>query len=130
MLGSQGWHAKYVERLGSTQRTLQKLSKFANELSNYQQPKLSTINKVLEKLEEYDSKLDSLSSKFNSLFDRLRVRHLHSMLIAEHAEASAAKPRAVSSEDVRVWAEGKVRRAQLRKEFEAYRAGRRTSLMS
>ncbi|RDB25067.1 hypothetical protein Hypma_007414 [Hypsizygus marmoreus] len=130
-LGSKAWQRKYTERLASLQRTLQKLCKFVTDIENHH-PKLKTIDKGLDKLSEYDSKLTNLASKFNSLFDRIRVRHLHAMLVQAHAEAQEARSHARSARDLPGWAAGKARRAELRKEFMAWRGrgGRRAALVS
>jgi hypothetical protein len=54
--------------VSSALRTLQKLAEFAAGLGDHQKPKLSAINKVLDKLAEYDTKLTNLSTKFNVRF--------------------------------------------------------------
>jgi ribosomal protein S13 len=65
-----------------------------------------------------------------SMFDRLKVRHLHDQMVQAYDDAKAA--RYDIEEDLEKWAEAKARRAQLRQQYNTLRgrAGRQAALIS
>ncbi|KAF8058715.1 hypothetical protein FPV67DRAFT_1676278 [Lyophyllum atratum] len=132
-LGSERWHEKCADRLGSLWRTIQSFGRFAHAISG-RQPTISTLTKALAKLSEFESKISSLTSKFTSLLNRLRVRHLYSLLSRAHIEANEQLRSAQSKRDLPRWEEGKLYRAELRREYVDFRnriaRGRRASLTS
>lgn len=131
-----------------THRTVHKFCKFENFV-RHRQATLKLVNKSVDKLQEYESKFLNLNVKFNVrpsslslssatskysqvLFDRIRVRCLHSKMSEAHAEAQRIRTAEHANRDSfkTQWAEGKAQRAALRRDYHAYRNGRRPSLVS
>ncbi|KAJ6488259.1 hypothetical protein C8R47DRAFT_1196359 [Mycena vitilis] len=67
---------KYDQRLMSLQRTLRRL----HVLSSIS-PRINQVNRLRKLLEQYIAKLSDLAAKFNAMLDRVRDRHINTILI-------------------------------------------------
>ncbi|KAH9485611.1 hypothetical protein JR316_0002521 [Psilocybe cubensis] len=135
---SSSWHQKYSKRLLSLRTTLQRLTR-VRQLIETQPLRPRQIQAILTKLKEHEAKIKDLASKYSVSFDRLRLRHLHFLLLQSHNESKAQKAqktRLMSRASFeRQWEASKAFRAGLRHAFndlrqEFYnnpRAGRHTT---
>lgn len=124
-LRSQTWQKKYSDRLLSLLRTLQRLSSLEERMKR-SRPGLKATNRALEKLRQFETKLSDLNTRFNKLFDRLRIRQLHDMLTESISEEQRMRRSDFPTREAykNIQMEGKAKRARLRRDYLMYRTGR------
>ncbi|PPQ93832.1 hypothetical protein CVT25_013541 [Psilocybe cyanescens] len=117
---SSSWHQKYSKRLLSLRTTLQRLTR-VRQLIETQPLRPRQIQATLTKLKQHEAKLKDLASKYTASFDRLRLRHLHFLLLQSHNESKAQKAKKTRlmsrASFERQWQASKVFRAGLRHAF-------------
>lgn len=119
---TERWHQQYSQRLYSLRRTLIRLRNVRLTLERpleRRRMKPHHITLAVEKLKHHHAKLEDLAFKFVASFERLRVRHIHWLLVQAHTQARQRKEARKEDEASfeKAWYEDKGIREGLRNEF-------------
>ncbi|TFK44973.1 hypothetical protein BDQ12DRAFT_673891 [Crucibulum laeve] len=92
----------------------------------YYPPGTERLNYILEKLDQHEKKLRDLSAKLNDAFDKLKAKHIHTLLSEAHQRAAQLQQTyTIHRESFKTkMEEEKAHRAQLRRQFYMYRTGK------